>query len=96
MPTNPRNLQLQQITVNVYDESGRAVNLLPTDISSGDGHVMVGLLPLCKGNDPDHVIKIMTKAKRDADVDAAMRAACIEMGWVTARRRPLCASSKGH
>ena len=64
----------------MYDETGRAVDLLPTAISSGDGNVMVGLLPPLKANGPDHVIKIMTKAKKDTDVDATMRAACIEMG----------------
>lgn len=30
--------------------------------------------------DPDHATKIMTKAKRDTDVDASLRAACVEMG----------------
>lgn len=28
----------------------------------------------------------MTKVRKDADVDACMRAACIEMGWVIAQR----------
>ncbi|KAF8438026.1 hydantoinase [Boletus edulis BED1] len=62
-----------QTTANVYDETGRAVSLLPCAISSGDGNVM-----------------IMTKAKRDSDVDAAFRAACIEMGtFVGQASRPL-------
>ena len=64
----------------MYDESGRAVDLLPIVMSSGDGNVMVGLLPLSRADNPDRVIKIMTKAKRDTDVDAVLRAACIEMG----------------
>lgn len=89
-------MQWHQITANVYDETGRGVNLLPTAISSGDGNVMVGLLPFLKANDPDHnmIMKIMTKAKKDTDVDATMRAACIEMGSVAARRRRFVRSQK--
>lgn len=54
---------LHQITPNVFDESGKGLNFLPSVISSGDGNVM-----------------IMTRAKRDTDADAALRAACVEMG----------------
>ncbi|EIW78714.1 hydantoinase [Coniophora puteana RWD-64-598 SS2] len=62
-----------QTTANVYDESGRGLNLLPSAISSGDGNVM-----------------IMTKARRDIDVDASLRAACVEMGThVGQASRPL-------
>ncbi|KAI6168449.1 hydantoinase [Pisolithus thermaeus] len=54
---------LHQITPNVFDESGKGLNFLPSVISSGDGNIM-----------------IMTRAKRDTDADAALRAACVEMG----------------
>ncbi|KAF8839162.1 putative hydantoinase [Paxillus ammoniavirescens] len=68
-----------QTTANVYDESGRTLNLLPSAISSGDGNVM-----------------IMTKAKKDTDVDASFRAACIEMGThVGLASRPLRAKHLG-
>jgi len=78
-------MQWHQTTANVYDETGRAASLLPCAMSSGDGNVMVGLCPFPKvkpeAHDPDYAtLKIMTKAKRDADVDAAMRAASVEMG----------------
>ncbi|KAH7886988.1 hydantoinase [Phlebopus sp. FC_14] len=65
-----------QTTANVFDETGRGLNLLPSAISSGDGNVM-----------------IMTKAKKDTDVDASLRAACVEMGThVGQASRPLRAT----
>ncbi|KAF9225738.1 hydantoinase [Gyrodon lividus] len=68
-----------QTTANVYDETGRGLNLLPSAISSGDGNVM-----------------IMTKAKKDIDVDASLRAACVEMGThVGQASRPLRAKDLG-
>ncbi|KAH7913302.1 hydantoinase, partial [Hygrophoropsis aurantiaca] len=67
----------QQTTANVYDTTGKGLNLLPSAISSGDGNIM-----------------IMVKAKRDIDVDASLRAACVEMGThVGQASRPLAASS---
>lgn len=38
-------VQWQQTTANVYDETGRGLNLLPSAISSGDGNVMVSFYP---------------------------------------------------
>ncbi|KAG9313373.1 hydantoinase [Chiua virens] len=74
-----RTLQWHQTTANVYDESGRAVKLLPVAISSGDGNVI-----------------IMTKAKKDTDVDALLRAACVEMGtFVGLASRPMQAKELG-
>ncbi|KIJ62134.1 hypothetical protein HYDPIDRAFT_189204 [Hydnomerulius pinastri MD-312] len=68
-----------QTTANVFDETGRGLNLLPSAISSGDGNVM-----------------IMTKAKKDTDVDASLRAACVEMGThVGQASRPLRAKDLG-
>ncbi|KAH0826673.1 hydantoinase [Lanmaoa asiatica] len=46
--------------------------------------------------DPDHATKIMIKAKRDTDVDASLRAACVEMGThVGQATRPLRAKDLG-
>ncbi|KII93913.1 hypothetical protein PLICRDRAFT_102080 [Plicaturopsis crispa FD-325 SS-3] len=64
-----------QTTPNVYDPSGRALNILPCAIASGDGNSV-----------------FMTKTKKDKDVDAALRAACTEMGThVGQANRPLTA-----
>ncbi|GBE85493.1 hypothetical protein SCP_0800100 [Sparassis crispa] len=64
-----------QTTPNVYDPSGKGLNLLPAAISSGDGNVM-----------------IMMKAKKDTEIDRALRAACVEMGTLVGQaHRPLTA-----
>lgn len=50
MKLNPMIVQWQQTTANVYDESGRALSLLPIAIASGDGNVIVSLYPFQRFN----------------------------------------------
>jgi len=72
--------QLSQTTPNVFDESGRGLNLLPCALSSGDGNIMVCLWDYRATHHFNTIAQIMTKAKRDSCIDASLRAACVEMG----------------
>lgn len=55
--------------------------MLPSVVSSGDGNIVVWEHFLSRFlSDSLTGLQVMTKAKRDVDVDALLRAACVEMG----------------
>jgi hypothetical protein len=79
--TNLSPWKWHQTTANVYDISGKGVKMLPSVVSSGDGNIVVWEHFLSRFlSDSLTGLQVMTKAKRDVDVDALLRAACVEMG----------------